>query len=106
MPHEIIMLHESSNVQIYKCKCCNHYNLNYRNLFLAFSRKEFKGFYKILSRLRPEHFTCIHPEGLKAIVSHSKYPGRMGFTEEEVTSILSQIEEAMMMEEVQKTLTS
>ena len=105
MNHTITMLHESEDLQIYKCKCCNHYNLNYHNLFLTFTRREFRGFLSILKKLKPENFTCIHPQGPKAIISHSKFSGGMGFTQREATCLIEQIQQALMMEEVNKALT-
>ena len=104
MHHSIFMLHESEGLQIYKCKCCNHYNLNYRNLFLSFSRKEFKSFLKVLKQLEAHHFTNIHPEGPKAIISHTKFSGGMGFTENEAQWLIIQIEQALIMEEANKAL--
>jgi len=100
MSHDILVLHESSNNQIYKCKCCNHYNLNYKNLFIQFTKKEFKLFAETLRSLQPHHFECTHPEGLKALVFNTKYPGKLGFTQEEVSQIIDEIEQALVMEEV------
>ena len=100
MSHDILVLHESSNNQIYKCKCCNHYNLNYKNLFIQFTKKEFKLFAETLRSLQPHHFECTHPEGLKALVFNTKHPGKLGFTQEEVSQIIDEIEQALVMEEV------
>jgi|TARA_B110000967_G_scaffold51300_1_gene52493 hypothetical protein len=100
MRHNILVLHESSNNQIYKCKCCNHYNLNYRNLFFQFTKKEFETFTETLRSLRPHHFECTHPEGLKALILNTKHPGKLGFTKEEVSQIIDEIEQALVMEEV------
>ena len=100
MSHNILVLHESSNNQIYKCKCCNHYNLNYRNLFFQFTKKEFETFTETLRSLRPHHFECAHPEGLKALILNTKHPGKLGFTKEEVSQIINEIEQALVMEEV------
>jgi len=100
MSHNILVLHESSNNQIYKCKCYNHYNLNYKNLFIQFTKKEFKLFAETLRSLQPHHFECTHPEGLKALVFNTKHPGKLGFTQEEVSQIIDEIEQALVMEEV------
>ena len=104
MQHVISMLHESEGLQIYKCKCCNHYNLNYRNLFLSFSSREFRSFLKVLKQLEPHHFTCIHPEGNKAVISQTKFSGGIGFTVEEAEWLITQIEQALIIEEANKAL--
>lgn len=102
--HLIVMLNETADMQIYICKCCGHYNLNYKNLFLCFTKKEFKDFVRLLKGLRPAHFNNIHPEGSKAVLSHKKYKGAFGFTQEEVENIISQIEQALIVEEAKKVL--
>lgn len=104
MHHTIEMLHESEAVQIYKCKCCDHYNFNYRNLFLSFTKREFRSFLKTMKALEPRHFTCIHPEGHKAIISHTKYSGGMGFTQQEANAIITYIEQALIIEQANKAL--
>lgn len=106
MSHNILILHESSNNQIYKCKCCNHYNFNYKNLFFQFTKKEFDIFTETLRSLQPHHFEHTHPEGLKALILNTKLPGKLGFTQEEVSQIIGEIEQALLMEEVFASLPS
>lgn len=98
------MLHESDELQVYRCVCCQQYHVNYRNIFLNFTLKELKGFIKVLKELEPQHYTCVHPEGTKAVISKTKYMGGIGFTEEETGSIIGQLEQALLMDEVNKTL--
>tara|TARA_B100000780_G_C21028441_1_gene412301 strand:+ start:283 stop:525 length:243 start_codon:yes stop_codon:yes gene_type:complete len=74
--------------------------LNYKNLFIQFTKKEFKLFAETLRSLQPHHFECTHPEGLKALVFNTKHPGKLGFTQEEVSQIIDEIEQALVMEEV------
>ena len=74
MTHNILILYESSNIQIYKCECCYHYNFNYRNLFFQFTKKEFDIFTETLRSLRPHHFEHTHPEGLKALILNTLLP--------------------------------
>ena len=106
MSHNILILHESSNNQIYKCKCCNHYNFNYKNLFFQFTKKEFDIFTETLRSLQPHHFEHTHPEGLNALISNTKLPGKLEFTQEEVSQIIGEIEQALLMEEVFASLPS
>ena len=106
MSHNILILHESSNNQIYKCKCCNHYNFNYKNLFFQFTKKEFDIFTETLRSLQPYHFEHTHPEGLNALISNTKLPGKLEFTQEEVSQIIGEIEQALLMEEVFASLPS
>ncbi len=107
MTHKIIILHESEDIQIYRCKCCNHYNVNYKNLFMTFTRRELRAFLKILKSLTIQHYTARHPQGLKAVISNSKFDGHgMGFTQEETQYIISEIEQAMLMDQINKTLIS
>ena len=63
-----------------------------------------KNFRKILSKLRPENFTQLHPEGLKAVISHRKYRGGMGFTQSEVQNLITLIDQSLIMEEAIVTL--
>ena len=96
----ILLLHESSNNQIYKCRCCNHYNFNYKNLFFQFTKKELNIFYETLRSLRPNHFEHAHPEGPKALILNNKLPGKLGFTRDEVAKIIDEIEKVLIMDEV------
>ncbi len=104
MKHEIVILHESDDIQIYKCKCCKHYNVNYRNLFLTFTKREIRGFLKVLKSLDTHHYNQIHPEGPKAVISNSKYMGGSGFTQDETCQFVAHLEQAMLMEEVNESL--
>ena len=106
MRHDIILLHESEQIQIYRCKCCDHYNINYRNLFLTFTRRELKVFMKTLRSLKGHHYSRIHPEGAKAVIGKKRFIGGIGFTHEETRSIIRDIEQAMLMESVNETLTT
>ena len=106
MSHNILMLQESPNTQIYKCECCNHYNFNYKNLFFQFTKKEFDIFTKTLRSLQPHHFEHLHPEGLKALILNTKLPGKLGFTQEEVSKIIGDIEQALIMNEIFASLSN
>tara|TARA_X000001036_G_scaffold336598_1_gene315533 strand:- start:163 stop:342 length:180 start_codon:yes stop_codon:yes gene_type:complete len=53
-----------------------------------------------LRSLQPHHFDHDHPEGLKALVLNTKLPGKLGFTQEEVFQIISEIEQALIMDEL------
>ena len=104
MSHKIVMLHQTDNLQVYRCAGCRQYHVNYRNIFLHFSSIELRGFIKILRKLQPQHYTCMHPEGPKAIISKTRHIGGIGFTEEETNSIIGQLEQALLMDEVNNTL--
>tara|TARA_B110000908_G_C10125675_1_gene389740 strand:+ start:664 stop:978 length:315 start_codon:yes stop_codon:yes gene_type:complete len=104
MSQNILILHESSNNQIYNC--CNHYNFNYKSLFFQFTKKEFDIFTETLRSLQPHHFEHTHPEGLNALISNTKLPGKLEFTQEEVSQIIGEIEQALLMEEVFASLPS
>ena len=99
-----IFLNETDHATMYKCQCRNKYSLNYRNLFLSFSRTELKSFRKVLSRLSPENFSQFHPEGPKAVISHRKHKVGMGFTQNEVKELITLIEQFFIMEEAKIAL--
>ena len=104
MSHKIVMLHQTDNLQVYRCEGCRQYHVNYKNIFLNFSLRELKDFIKILRKLQPKHYTCMHPEGPKAIISKTRHLGGIGFTEEETGSMINQLEQALLIDEVNNTL--
>ena len=46
------------------------------------------------------------PRGAKAVISHTKFSGGMGFTEHEAEWLIIQIEQALIMEEANEALVS
>jgi hypothetical protein len=107
MKHKITMLHQTEDIQVYRCNCCRHYNVNYRNLFMVFTYRELKSFIEMLKSLEGHHYNCIHPEGHKAVISNSRFDSNgMGFTAEETQYIISQVEQAMIIDQVNKALLS
>ena len=52
------------------------------------------------------HFEHLHPEGLKALILNTKLPGKLGFTQEEVSKIIGDIEQALIMNEVFASLSN
>lgn len=96
--HLSTILAESNSLQISKCSCCSRYNLNYRNLFVDFSKKEFRLFQKMLESLKPLNYTVSHPEGLKAVIGNAKSNYHMAFTATEVQHILIKINQALILE--------
>lgn len=96
--NEVEVLSENENGRIFRCKCCNDFNLQYKNIYLLFTWKQLGNFHKTVIGITGREFYYNSPQGEQAILRNDAMRMGIAFTKAEIAEIDALYQEAALIE--------